>query len=176
MQHAYALEALLPYLRPGARVLDVGSGSGYLCAVLHHLVSPSSASPAPDPQGAHGKVVGIDHIPALVAWSAANLVRDGLGPALSAGQIEMVAGDGREGYAQAGPYDAIHVGAAAPSLPQALVEQLKSPGKMFVPVGEDGGRQAIVEVTKDEEGRVEVTEGMGVMYIPLTDRERQGRY
>ena len=90
IQHAYASEHLLPYLNPGARVLDVGSGSGYLAAVLHHLVSPG------------GKVVGIDHIPALVDWSVQNLKNDGLGAAIDKGEIVMVAGDGREGYASAG--------------------------------------------------------------------------
>jgi protein-L-isoaspartate O-methyltransferase len=88
--HAHASEYLLNYLEPGSKVLDVGSGSGYLTAIFHHLVSPGNGQPI-------GKVVGIDHITELVDWSVENLKRDGLSSALESGQIEMVAGDGREG-------------------------------------------------------------------------------
>jgi protein-L-isoaspartate(D-aspartate) O-methyltransferase len=70
--------------------LDVGSGSGYLAAVLHHLVSPG------------GKVVGIEHIPQLVDESIANLKRDGLSNALEKGEVVILSGDGRLGYAQEG--------------------------------------------------------------------------
>lgn len=90
-KHAHALENLLPFLHPGATVLDVGSGSGYLCAVLHNLVSPSQLG-APQ-----GKVVGIDHIPELVEWSKCNIIDNELGPALNEGRILVVTGDGREG-------------------------------------------------------------------------------
>jgi len=76
-------------------VLDVGSGSGYLCAVLHHLVSPPPSPTQPQPP--QGKVIGVDHIPELVEWSKKNLEKDGLGPALGDGRIEMIAGDGRQG-------------------------------------------------------------------------------
>ncbi|KAG6830776.1 hypothetical protein H0H93_013956, partial [Arthromyces matolae] len=51
--HAYAASHMLPYLKPGARVLDIGSGSGYLTAVLYHLVGPT------------GTVVGIEHVDEL---------------------------------------------------------------------------------------------------------------
>ncbi|RDB27964.1 Protein-L-isoaspartate(D-aspartate) O-methyltransferase [Hypsizygus marmoreus] len=157
--HAYAIEHLLPYLRPGAKVLDVGSGSGYLTAVLYHLVGPT------------GKVVGIDHIPELVDWSVENLRKDGLGEALDKGQIVMVAGDGRKGYKEGGPYDAIHVGAASPQLPSELIAQLKSPGRIFVPVGTYA--QYIEHIDKDEDGNVTHKQVMGVSYVPLTDEYAQ---
>ncbi|KAF8882417.1 Pcmt1-prov protein [Infundibulicybe gibba] len=147
--HAHAAEHLLPYLHPGAKVLDVGSGSGYLCAVLHHLV------------------VGIDHIPELVEWSIQNLNKDGLGKALESAEIEMITGDGR-----LGPYDVIHVGAAAPTMPAALIEQLASPGRMFIPVGTYA--QYIHQVDKDENGKVTQKQVMGVRYVPLTDRRPVG--
>ncbi|KAF9459669.1 protein-L-isoaspartate O-methyltransferase [Collybia nuda] len=159
--HAYAAEHLLPYIQPGAKVLDVGSGSGYLSAVLHHLVGPT------------GKVVGIDHIPELVDWSIENLKKDGLGQALEHKQIEMIAGDGRQGHASGGPYDAIHVGAAAPTLPPALVEQLASPGRIFIPVGTFA--QYIEHIDKDAEGKVTQKRIMGVSYVPLTDQDKQRR-
>lgn len=88
--HAHASEYLLTYLQAGSKVLDVGSGSGYLTAIFHHLVSPGNGQPT-------GKVVGIDHIAELVDWSVENLKKDGLGPALENGQIEMTKGDGRKG-------------------------------------------------------------------------------
>lgn len=69
--------------------------------------------------GPQGKAVGIDHIKELVDESIANTKKDpNLGQLLETGQITLVTGDGRKGYAPEAPYDAIHVGAAAPVLPQ----------------------------------------------------------
>lgn len=102
MQHAHAAENLLPFLKPGNKVLDVGSGSGYTCAVFYHLVCATSDGESASSSEKQGKVVGIDHIPQLVEWSEGNLRRDGLGDALRDGRVVMVAGDGREGYAEDG--------------------------------------------------------------------------
>jgi SAM-dependent methyltransferase len=87
-QHAHAAENLLPYLKPGARVLDVGSGSGYVTAIFHHLVSED---------GAPGHVVGIDKLSSLVHMSEENLRKDGLGEALKSGSIKLIEGDGKIG-------------------------------------------------------------------------------
>ncbi|KAH9924598.1 Pcmt1-prov protein [Amylocystis lapponica] len=144
--HAHTVENLLPLLCPGARVLDIGSGSGYLVA-----------------DGA-GTVVGIEHVPELVDWSVQNLARDGLGAALG-GRAHQ------DGYPDAGPYDVIHVGAAAPTMPAELVEQLACPGRMFIPVGTVA--QQIVQVDKDADGNVTQQELFDVMYVPLTDRKPQ---
>ncbi|KAA1474486.1 protein-L-isoaspartate O-methyltransferase [Dentipellis sp. KUC8613] len=160
--HAHAAEILLEYLRPGARVLDVGSGSAYLCSVFHRLVTTSD--------GAKGRVVGIEHIPELVEWSKENVRKDGLGAALDDGEIILVAGDGRQGYPEGGPYDAIHVGAAAPTLPRSLVDQLATPGRMFIPVGT--GAQEVLQVDKHADGKVTEKTLFGVMYVPLTDRAK----
>ena len=65
--------------------------------------------------------MGIDHIQELVDGSVANIRKDpNLAALLDSGQITMVTGDGRQGYEPEAPYDAIHVGAAAPTLPQAV--------------------------------------------------------
>ena len=106
-----------------ADLADVGSGSGYLLGILHQLVSPG------------GRVVGIEHVQELVDASIVSLRKDGLGEALDDGSILVLCGDGRKGSPEHGPFDAIHVGAAPPSMPEALVEQLARPGRMFIPVG-----------------------------------------
>jgi len=154
--HASAADLLRDHLQPGCKVLDVGCGSGYLCAVFAHLVKP------------HGKVIGIDHIPQLTSLASDNLKKDTLHAQwLEDGTIELVTGDGRQGYQLQAPYDAIHVGAAAPVIPKALIEQLKAPGKMFIPVGTVD--QSIYEVTKDEKGQVTEKKLFRVRYVPLTD-------
>ncbi|KAM5537582.1 hypothetical protein V8D89_008660 [Ganoderma adspersum] len=164
--HAHATENLLPFLKPGARVLDVGSGSGYLCAVLYQMLQDEV-----DQRSEESRVVGIDHVPELVEWSLGNLRSDGFGDAIEQGRIKMVAGDGRKGLPEEGPFDVIHVGAAAPALPAALVEQLACPGRMFIPVGTFS--QQIMQVDKDEHGRVTEEPLLDVMYVPLTDRDKQ---
>ncbi|KIL63411.1 hypothetical protein M378DRAFT_187020 [Amanita muscaria Koide BX008] len=132
----------------------------YLLAIFHHIVGES------------GKVVGIEHVPELVDWAIENLRKDGLGDALDAKQIEVLVGDGRQGCPEKGPYDAIHVGAAAPNVPSSLVEHLASPGRMFIPVGVY--MQDVLQVDKDQNGGVTQQPIMSVSYVPLTDRDKQG--
>jgi protein-L-isoaspartate(D-aspartate) O-methyltransferase len=127
--HAYAAEALSSYLEKGSRVLDVGSGSGYTMAVFWHLVKHDDSRAERE-----GLVVGIDHITELVEMAQQNLKKDGLGSALERRSIEVIKGDGRQGYQARGPYSAIHVGAASTGIPDALIEQLDRPGRMFIPV------------------------------------------
>ncbi|KZV98155.1 protein-l-isoaspartate o-methyltransferase [Exidia glandulosa HHB12029] len=163
--HAHTLEALEPFLQPGARALDVGSGSGVVCACMARLIGGADTGT--------GAVVGIEHVPELVEWSRENVVKDGL----DASRVTFICGDGRKGYPSSGPYDAIHVGAAAPSLCDDLVDQLKAPGRMFIPVGTD--TQEVVQVDKDAEGNVTKKTLFGVMYVPLTELDKQlnsGRY
>ncbi|KAJ7242118.1 protein-L-isoaspartate O-methyltransferase [Mycena rebaudengoi] len=160
--HVYAVEYLLPFLHPGSKVLDIGRGSGYLCAVLHHLVSP--AADAAESWSGPGKVIGIEHVTELVDWSLQNLKHDERTRfALENKQIEVFAGDGRLGKRR--PYDAIHVGAAAPTTPEPLIPQLARPGRMFIPFGTHS--QCIMQVDKDKDGSVTKE------YVPLTDRENQ---
>jgi len=72
------------------------------------------------------------------------------------------------GYAEKGPYDAIHVGAAARTIPPALVEQLATPGRMIIPVGTYS--QKLMQVDKDAQGQITQRDLFGVVYVPLTDR------
>ncbi len=161
--HGYAVEALEGALLPGSKVLDVGSGSGYLLPVFSRLVGPS------------GLVVGVEHIPQLVEWSEDN-VRKHNADLLDSGRVILRVGDGFEGHKPAGPYDVIHVGAAAPELPPALLAQLKMGGEIVCPVG--AFSQQLVKGTRVREASggdsgVEVKHLMGVMYVPLTQAQKQ---
>jgi len=158
--HAYALEHLKDHLKPGNNALDVGCGSGYLTACMAHMVGES------------GKAVGIDHIEELVEMSEKN-IRGDCADLLDSGRVTLVVGDGRAGHAALAPYHAIHVGAAAPTLPPALLEQLAPGGRMICPVGPAGGEQHLEQVDRGEDGTVERKRLMGVMYVPLTDRNTQ---
>lgn len=172
--HAAAAESLLPYLKPGSRVLDVGSGSGYLSAVLAELVAESGET---EGKG-KGMVVGLEHIQELKDMGERNMGKSERGKALlESGRVKFVVGDGRKGYIEPGDegegWDVIHVGAAAVKVHEALVEQLRSPGRIFIPVeSEDGDGQYIWTIDKDEQGVVKKTKMFGVRYVPLTDAPR----
>ncbi|XP_064462449.1 protein-L-isoaspartate(D-aspartate) O-methyltransferase-like [Ornithodoros turicata] len=158
--HAIALEYLVDYLHEGARALDVGSGSGYLTACMAVMV------------GATGTVVGIDHIPELVHHSIENIKADQPG-FIESGRIKMIVGDGRKGNAEEAPYNAIHVGAAAPEIPSQLIEQLKVGGRLLCPVGHQGCSQVMNQVDKLQNGSIQTSQLMDVLFVPLTDKESQ---
>jgi protein-L-isoaspartate(D-aspartate) O-methyltransferase len=159
--HAYALELLRDHLANGSRVLDVGSGSGYLTVCFAKMMN--------DPKGV---VYGIEHIPELVKLSIANVKKSPDADLLTSGRVVLKEGDGRKGMKEFAPFDAIHVGAAAEKLPQELVDQLAKGGRMVIPVGKHGEQDFLI-VDKDKNGQIRVNKALGVTYVPLTDKEMQ---
>uniref|UniRef100_A0A915IQH3 protein-L-isoaspartate(D-aspartate) O-methyltransferase n=1 Tax=Romanomermis culicivorax TaxID=13658 RepID=A0A915IQH3_ROMCU len=111
--HGYALELLKDHLTGGKKALDVGSGSGYLTACMAIML------------GKTGKAIGIDHIEELVNFSITN-VQNGNPDLLKDGRCKLITGDGRLGCPEEAPFDAIHVGAAAETLPRAVSRGLRS--------------------------------------------------
>lgn len=135
--------------------------------------------------GPAGKVIGIEHIEELVDLSDRN-VRKHHADLLESGRLELLEGDGRLGYPKEAPYDAIHVGAAADKLPQAvrfcstifgnepfqLVEQLAVGGRMLIPVG-SGSHQQFLQVDKVGPNEVKKRNLADVIYVPLTNKTHQ---
>ena len=119
-------------------------------------------------------MLGIDHLPAIVSQANANLSND---PSvaefvlpLRPGTVSNIVADGRRGspvaIAPARGYSAIHVGAASATRPDRLIEQLASPGRLFVPIGPDWGVQHVWQIDKALHGNVDETKLFGVNYIP----------
>jgi protein-L-isoaspartate(D-aspartate) O-methyltransferase len=142
-------EALV--VRPGHRVLDVGTGSGYQAAVLAEL-------------GA--EVVTIERIPELAEQARANLAAGGYE------QVDVIVGDGTLGVPDRAPFDGTAVAAAAPGLPETLYEQLKPGGRLVVPVG--GQRAQRLEViVRSPEGPA-VIHSVPCRFVPLVGEEGFG--
>ena len=140
-----ALMAEAASIRPRARVLEVGTGSGYGAAVLARLA---------------GHVVTIERHGEL-ARRAASVLEE-----LGFDNVEVVTGDGTLGWPDGAPYDAIVVTAAAEEVPPALLGQLADDGRLVIPVGRWGRSQELVCLHRRGEEIDEVDLG-GVAFVPL---------
>jgi protein-L-isoaspartate(D-aspartate) O-methyltransferase len=134
-------------LRPDARVLEVGTGSGYQTAILAELA---------------GEVVTIEVVADLAATAAARL------RALGHDNVEFHSGDGAAGCPERAPFDAIMVTAAGRSVPPALVDQLAPGGRMVIPLGGDPLAQDLFLLEKDQAGGVRQRRLFPVAFVPLT--------
>ncbi len=114
-------------IKPGQRVLEVGTGSGYQAAILATLTD---------------KVYSIELIPELAQSAGERLAR------LGYRQVQVKSGDGYQGWPEFAPFDAIIVTAAAPEIPAALKDQLKDGGRLIIPVGPTFGPQYLLRLTK----------------------------
>ncbi len=145
--HMVAIMCELLNLKEGEKVLEIGTGCGYHAAVVAELV------------GRKGKVISIEYIPELAEMARANL------RALGYDNVEVIVGDGSKGYEPEAPYDKIYVTAAAPNIPEPLLEQLKPGGKMVIPVGESV--QWLIVVEKDRDGKIRQKNWGSVRFVPL---------
>lgn len=131
-------------VRPGHRVLDVGSGSGWTTALLAHLTGPT------------GSVLGVEIVPDLVTMGVHNLHACGMGWAsIEAADPEVL------GRPDLGPFDRILVSAAARVLPEELIDQLSEAGRLVVPVS---GTLLLVERHGDDRT---ISEHGSYRFVPL---------
>jgi protein-L-isoaspartate(D-aspartate) O-methyltransferase len=138
-------------LRPDAKVLDIGTGSGYQAAVLAEIVS---------------RVHSIEIVPELAERSR-RLLAD-----LGYDNVEVSTGDGYGGWPDEAPFDAIVVAAAPDHVPPALVEQLAVGARLVIPVGRFA--QEILIVTKTASGST--TEAvLPVRFVPMTGEAQRPR-
>ncbi|QYK02376.1 protein-L-isoaspartate(D-aspartate) O-methyltransferase [Shewanella psychrotolerans] len=129
------------------KVLEIGTGSGYQAAILAQLVD---------------QLCTVERIKSLQIQARQRLKR------LDLHNVSFKYGDGWQGWANKGPFDAIMVTAAASSLPQALLEQLAPNGVLVIPVGEEV--QQLLRVTRTESGYLTKKIEM-VKFVPLVNGE-----
>jgi protein-L-isoaspartate(D-aspartate) O-methyltransferase len=135
-------------VKPGDRVLEIGTGSGYQAAILAHL-------------GA--EVITMERIPRLAEAARKRLCR------LGYPGVQVIAEDGSEGYPAGAPYAAIVVTAAAPAVPQVLVGQLAEGGRLVIPVGTL--QLQTLQVIHKHGDKLSVRELDPCQFVPLVGRQ-----
>jgi protein-L-isoaspartate(D-aspartate) O-methyltransferase len=141
---AYMTHAL--ELRPGDRVLEIGTGSGFQAAILGSLVA---------------QVHTIEIVPELAQRAAAMLLAHGFA------NVSVRQGDGYAGWPEAAPFDAIMVTAGAARIPPALLAQLRPGGRMILPLGPNWAQQQMTLVRKRRNGRIEIRSCGWVTFVPF---------
>ncbi len=142
------------HLKPGEKVLEIGTGSGYQTAILAEL-------------GAD--LYTVELRPSLQGKARRRL------EALGYRNIHYRLGDGYAGWPEFAPYDAILVTAAPAELPSALVEQLAPGGRMVIPIGPAPGYQTLWLILKDRGGGIRRVDLGGVAFVPLVPAEEAER-
>lgn len=132
-----------------SKVLEVGTGSGYVAAVLAFMID---------------SIYTIEIVPELSVRASKLLSK------LNLNNIEVLTGDGYNGYAKQAPYDAIIVSAASSSIPKPLMDQLKVGGHMIIPIGQTKEVQRLKLIEKQKHGiKEKVIER--VRFVPLTRKK-----
>lgn len=140
-----ALMTELADVKPGEKVLEIGTGSGYQAAVLAEITD---------------SVYTIEIIKELGATASELLKR------LGYNQVKIKIADGYYGWKEFAPFDAIVVTAAAEHIPPPLIEQLKDGGKMIIPVGHPFQVQNLMLVEK-KEGKIKTKNILTVRFVPF---------
>ena len=144
-----ALMTDLMEVKPGDRVLEIGTGSGYQAAVLAELA---------------GTVYTVEIVEPLAREAAGRLKQ------LGYRNVVAKSGDGYQGWPEHAPFDAIMVTAAPREVPQPLIEQLKPGGRLVVPVGGQATGQELLLIEKKPDGTVARRNILAVRFVPLTDK------
>jgi len=142
---AMMIEAL--NLTPRCKVLEVGAGSGYVCAILARLAR---------------RVYGVERHRPLALEARERIASLGLG------NVTIRAGDGTRGWPEQAPFDRILISAAAEDAPATLLEQLRPGGIMVLPVGQTDEVQQLIKIEKTEDGP-RYTELSDVLFVPLIE-------
>lgn len=133
-------------IKPGTKVLEIGTGSGYQAAVAAE---------------AGADVYSIEIVPELAERARAALHDSGYG------RVHLRTGDGYKGWPEEAPFDVIIVTAAPDVVPPPLIEQLKEGGRMIIPVGPQRGVQELRLITKSG-GKVREEALLPVAFVPFT--------
>ncbi len=146
--YTVAFQTELLNIKPGDKVLEIGTGSGYQGSILHLL-------------GA--EVYTIEYQKKLYEGTKRFLSRLGI-------EMNLFYGDGTGGLPQHAPFDKIIVTAGAPVVPEALIQQLKIGGILVIPVG-DRNKQTMLKITKKSIKAVDREEYEGFAFVPLLGKE-----
>ncbi len=142
-----ALMTELARVKPGDKVLEVGTGSGYQAAILARLA---------------GKVFTIEIVDPLAKQAAERLKK------LGYANVTVRSGDGYAGWPEEAPFDAIVVTAAPEKTPPPLIEQLKPGGRIVIPLGK--GLQELFVLEKSADGKTAQQAVLPVRFVPLTGK------
>ena len=140
-----AFQSSLLEIKKNMKVLEIGTGSGYQACVLAEM-------------GA--KVFSIERQRKLYTKTKAFLAEFPY-------RIKMFLGDGNKGLPTYGPFDRIIITAAAPEIPQALIDQLKVGGMMVIPLSENDDHQTMLRLTKQEDGSMKREEYGDFRFVPM---------
>jgi protein-L-isoaspartate(D-aspartate) O-methyltransferase len=145
-------------LKKGVKVLEIGAGSGYHAAVVAEIVAPKGAESV-------GHVYTVEFHKELVEFAKANIQRTGYSD-----RVTIIHGDGSQGLPDEAPFDRIFVTAAAPSIPNPLMEQLKEGGIFLIPIGAQHLFQELVRIKKEIGGKMKKESLGGVAFVPLVGK------